>query len=1174
MKYDNIKIKLISTLDNRIKEQTDCSPNGYYFLPIYDKGDYYFEIEGPEGWNFESNRIKKSINKKEECNEDINFILSGFRVEGYAKGDGECLDNKKGLQSIKVELFSSDGKQLIQTTETSSDGHYTFENVVPGSYVIVGSHPDWYISNQKLQVLFEWGNLMVSEPIIVNGFSVSGSIFNGNDPVGDVVFNLYSNSVNQIKNCSPKSKINYKGLKQICSINSDKSGKFEFKNVPCGKYLVVPEFQDEHTKYDIAPSEYDLKVLTAGGMQISNRFEIMGFSVSGKVVDHSNQGIPDVTILVNGKVRATTNANGTYTLLEQVSASTINIEAKKEHMTFGPINNYRMTATNPVIPPIHADTYHLCGKVVVPSPPPEVKVNPREISLQSSNGNGNAEIKEKTTTDANGKFCFDVKPGTYTVSVSLSPSEKSKGLQFASLTATTTITNKPQLEILFNQVRASLFGKINPLHPITDDKVPTGLEIKVSSVSRPSEQPINVVPVIKSATGEIGFSVRDILPGTYKVQVLNLNWCWKDNVVSKEIELYGTDKKNVEFTQSGYGIDIIAPNSLVSSTHSHGGSSKTDQLKQGPNRFCFAEKGNHKFEFKSCFKLNRDSYEFNTHEKSSTTPRKIDLYIEKYILSGSIVTKKETNDTIVVQVFTKNSDKPLDQIKVVKSSDEKNRYTYQYTTGLDQQELEFRPKITSKNSDHLMFYPSSRVYNPVVNFDQCPSPIQEIQSRSGLFISGTVLPGIDGVEIKAFNSDDKNDNAVQTVLSGSDGRFKLGPLYDDQEYVIKASKPGFHFKKDSKSNDFVAVQLGSVIITVRDSQSKEPVQGVFVSLSSDAYRQTLVTPQQGDLHFQSIFPGTYFMKSFLKEYSLSPSSETIEVAEGKPLTIEILATRTAFSVLGSVSSLNGQLLSLVTVQAIRSDGSVLEESQSDEHGIYRLRGLSPKETYTIVVKDDKIEKSSPPLYRVTPGKENVNNINFIVFQQQTTFDLTGHINVDLTSSKLSRTDIPSLKVNIYNERDGSLYRSIEMTADESSNFFDFGALPKSNTYLLRVEQDSLKKKFSSLGFSTTPKELSINPSATPGKSYDHVSLSISYYKSATSQDSESVPVAGLIFFAIVVVSVLYPSKVWKFITSLKNNVKKQKKLKSSQIDEDSGDGSTDFLPNDLRKQLLKNKKKK
>jgi hypothetical protein len=82
----------LHTLDGLVKDSTQCAPNGYYFLPVYDKvmfvclfdsvfyraslldshtnlmhstlvlqGKFLVKIKGPEGWSFEPNQVSTPI---------------------------------------------------------------------------------------------------------------------------------------------------------------------------------------------------------------------------------------------------------------------------------------------------------------------------------------------------------------------------------------------------------------------------------------------------------------------------------------------------------------------------------------------------------------------------------------------------------------------------------------------------------------------------------------------------------------------------------------------------------------------------------------------------------------------------------------------------------------------------------------------------------------------------------------------------------------------------------------------------------------------------------------------------------------------------------------------------------------------------------------------------------
>jgi BOS complex subunit NOMO1-like, first beta sandwich domain len=35
-----------------LKESVECAPNGYFFLPVYDKGTYVLAVASPDGWTF------------------------------------------------------------------------------------------------------------------------------------------------------------------------------------------------------------------------------------------------------------------------------------------------------------------------------------------------------------------------------------------------------------------------------------------------------------------------------------------------------------------------------------------------------------------------------------------------------------------------------------------------------------------------------------------------------------------------------------------------------------------------------------------------------------------------------------------------------------------------------------------------------------------------------------------------------------------------------------------------------------------------------------------------------------------------------------------------------------------------------------------------------------------
>lgn len=65
------------TKQGSLKDKTDCSPsNGYYFLPVYDRGEYTLQISPPPGWSFEPEQIDIVFDGKTDlCSlgKDVNF---------------------------------------------------------------------------------------------------------------------------------------------------------------------------------------------------------------------------------------------------------------------------------------------------------------------------------------------------------------------------------------------------------------------------------------------------------------------------------------------------------------------------------------------------------------------------------------------------------------------------------------------------------------------------------------------------------------------------------------------------------------------------------------------------------------------------------------------------------------------------------------------------------------------------------------------------------------------------------------------------------------------------------------------------------------------------------------------------------------------------------------------
>ncbi len=210
-------------------------------------------------------------------------------------------------------------------------------------------------------------------------------------------------------------------------------------------------------------------------------------------------------------------------------------------------------------------------------------------------------------------------------------------------------------------------------------------------------------------------------------------------------------------------------------------------------------------------------------------------------------------------------------------------------------------------------------------------------------------------------------------LSGLSGSYRVGPLHAGVKYVFTASKEGYHFRSSpgvSDGSSFIHQRLGDVVVSVVNKHG-EAVPGVLVSLSSDAYRNNSATNATGHMQAAGLFPGLYFVRPMLKEYSFAPSSSDVHVDEGGLVTVSFLATRVAYSALGYAVTLNGAPVKGAYVAAVAdASGVASEEASVDAQGQFRIRGLVPGVPYTITVKNTSSFSPSPPSRLVTVTEES------------------------------------------------------------------------------------------------------------------------------------------------------------------------------------------------------------
>ncbi|NXP31979.1 NOMO1 protein, partial [Leiothrix lutea] len=1011
--YSLIEIKLY-TKHGTLKYQTDCAPNnGYFMIPLYDKGDFILKIEPPLGWSFEPTSVDIHVDGINDiCTKggDINFVFTGFSVNGKVLSKGQTL----GPAGVQVVLRNAGSDINIQATITQPGGKFAFFKVLPGEYEIFASHPTWMLKESRTVVRVTSSNAHAATPLVVAGYNVSGSVRSDGEPMKGVMFLLFSSSVSKEDvvgcNISPVDGFQSRdeSLSYLCNVVSKEDGSFSFLSLPSGKYTVIPFYRGERITFDVAPSRLDFLV-EHDSLQIEPVFHVMGFSVTGRVLNGpEGEGVADATVTLNNQIKVKTKADGSFRL-ENITTGTYTIHARKEHLFFDTIT-MKIAPNTPQLENIIATGFSVCGHISVTRFPDTVKqISKYKVTMIPEDKDKASLVT--TETDPHGAFCFKAKSGTYNIQVIIPEAETRAGLALKPKMFPVTVTDRPVMDVTFSQFLASVSGKISCLDACGE------LTVTLQAVSRQGEKRSLQ---LAGARDSVPFTFEGVLPGKYKVSIVHEDWCWKNK--SLELEVLEEDVSGVEFRQTGYMLRCSLSHAITLEFYQDGNGPENVgvyNLSKGVNRFCLSKPGVYEVTPRSCHQFEHDYYTYDTSSPSILT-----LTAVRHHVLGTIVTDKLMDVTVTIKssidsepalvlgplkcVQELRREQQLAEIESRRQEREKKAQEEEGTKPPVQEMVEelqgpflyefsywarSGEKITvTPSSKELLFYPP--YVEAVVSGESCPGKLIEIHGKAGLFLEGQIHPELEGVEIVI--SEKGATSALITVFTDGKGTYSVGPLHSDLEYTITAQKEGFVLTAvEGTVGDFKAFALAGVTFEIK-SEDDQALAGVLLSLSGGVFRSNLLTQDNGMLTFSNLSPGQYYFKPMMKEFRFEPSSQMIEVQEGQNLKIQITGYRTAYSCYGTVSSLNGEPEQGVSVEAVgQQDCSIYgEDTITDEEGKFRLRGLRPGCVYHVQLKaegNDHIERALPQHRAIEVGNSDIDDVNIIAFRQINQFDLSGNV---------------------------------------------------------------------------------------------------------------------------------------------------------------------------------------
>lgn len=330
-------------------------------------------------------------------------------------------------------------------------------------------------------------------------------------------------------------------------------------------------------------------------------------------------------------------------------------------------------------------------------------------------------------------------------------------------------------------------------------------------------------------------------------------------------------------------------------------------MEKSKSKICLPYKGQYIVTPISCQQFKETVYHYNTDKLS-----KLELVPIKFKVKGLVNIDKNlkemfakiniTNFNVNLKIQEQeNNFEPIDSGNsiVLKAKDLENSFDFFTRPNV---KLIITPSIPAEYQSKdqyskLLFLPKSITIDVKESCHE-DSNEQTFSMKSGVILDGKITPAMDGVNVYAYNK--ATNELVSSTVSLPDGRYKIGPLYTEYSYYIKALKDGYKIVHDAKNtNNFSAEKLSFLRVKIVDT-SKKPLSQVFLSLSSAdrGFKINNSTNSEGYFDFLELYSGDYYIKPFFKEYKFEPSQKMVKILGGEHYEETLVAHRIAFSIFG------------------------------------------------------------------------------------------------------------------------------------------------------------------------------------------------------------------------------------------------------------------------------------
>ncbi|XP_041975395.1 nodal modulator 1 [Aricia agestis] len=929
--FSKIEIGLY-TREGSLKEKTECAPtNGYYFLPLYEKGDYVLRVHPPAGWSFEPSHVDIVVDgETDPCSssQDINFSFNGFGITGQVI----TASQKSGPSGVNVQLVNEKGD--VRNAVTTAGGEFHFTPVIPGKYVVKASHSKWKLEPSQTVVQVKEGNTVLPVgSLAVRGYDVTGSVHSFGSPISGIYVLLYSKEENpkfRVEGCKTAL---LQGVPDapICYSVTDASGEFSFGLVPAGDYklLALAKSPGQTTvSYNIKPDIVPLNI-KHDSLFIRNAFEVTGFNVVGSVLSApGGSGMAGVRVLMGGEPIATTNKAGqfpmrdlkpgVYTLTFQHEQC--EIEATRVQVSAGGVSAVTAAVAR----------WRVCGALAPPSA--------RTVSVHAA---PDRPVVATARADNDGKWCTFLPPGTYSARVEVSEQEQREGLQFYPEWRSISVGRGAVTDASFSMVRVSVRGRVRcgarcghvrvTLRPLAADGSYTA-------------------PPRTAELKDEQYVFEEVSPGSVEVSAVSRRVCFHE---PRRNVLAAHDAPPLaDFEPRGLLLRLSLSHESDVEYESETGERGSLALPAGESTRCLPAADRYTLTPRGCHRMRPASVTVDMTQPGDDAPL-VSFLAEAH--AATVTVSAPSGVTRCQLLVTVDGATETVNLKPVPRGDD---VLFEHTLYLAEGAV---AEIVAQSPELVWTVGSGRVRGA----GRCQPAALRLRGARAQYVRGRIAPPVSGVTVTLTA-----DNIKLTQITPEDGAYSFGPLDATLQFAVTAHKESYSFGERRPNGDIPAQKLAEIIVELVDDADGTPLEGAVVSASGGQFRRNVVSDAGGRVRLTALGAAQYYVKPNMKEYKFAPPHHIHQLPEGETVKLTFRGTRVAWSAVGRAVTLGGAgaaaaLRARPAPASAADTRCAAQEATADSEGHFRIRGLQPGCVYTIELKESaeqlELARAPPPI---------------------------------------------------------------------------------------------------------------------------------------------------------------------------------------------------------------------